>query len=113
MSHEFTHSSSLDPENVAEAEEGALEFMHDLVEVFKEHNQGKTWIFGDQPTILDAHVAALAARLMDVDRSDLLPEEVRAYARSVIATPEWNRVTSGRPTVWDDSLGKVEDFRSM
>lgn len=100
MSHEFTHSSSLDPENVAEAEEGALEFMHDLVEVFKEHNQGKMWIFGDQPTILDAHVAALAARLMDVDRSDLLPEEVQAYARSVIATPEWNRVTSGRPTVW-------------
>ncbi|KAH7019970.1 hypothetical protein EDB80DRAFT_212466 [Ilyonectria destructans] len=111
--HEFTHSSSLDPENVAEAEAGALEFMHDLVEVFKEHNQGKTWIFGDQPTILDAHVAALAARLMDVDRGDLLPEEVQAYARSVIATPEWNRVTSGRPTVWDDSLGKVEDFRSI
>ncbi|KAF7548073.1 hypothetical protein G7Z17_g7281 [Cylindrodendrum hubeiense] len=105
--------SSLDPENVAEAEEGALEFMHDLVEVLKEHNQGKTWIFGDQPTILDAHVTALAVRLMDVDRSDLLPDEVQVYARSVTATPEWHRVTSGRPTIWDDSLGKVEDFTSI
>ncbi|KAH7158063.1 hypothetical protein B0J13DRAFT_618105 [Dactylonectria estremocensis] len=108
--HESTHSSSLDPENVADAEEMALEFMHDLVEVLKEHNRGGRWIFGDQPTILDAHVTTLAVRLMDVDRGDLLPEEVQVYARSVIATPEWYKVTSGRPTVWDDSLGKVEDF---
>ncbi|KPM45095.1 hypothetical protein AK830_g1451 [Neonectria ditissima] len=102
--------SSLDPDNVTQAEEGALEFMHELVEVLKDHNRGMTWIFGNQPTILDAHVTALAARLMEVDREDLLPAEVQAYARSVIATPEWKRATGGRPTTWDDSLGKVSDF---
>ncbi|KAK7408865.1 hypothetical protein QQX98_008988 [Neonectria punicea] len=108
--HETTNSSSLDPDNVTEAEEGALEFMHELVEVLRDNNRGRTWIFGDQPTILDAHVTALAARLMEVDREDLLPEEVQAYARSVIDTPEWKRTTGGRPTTWDDSLGKVADF---
>ncbi|KAH6888096.1 hypothetical protein B0T10DRAFT_67844 [Thelonectria olida] len=111
--HDSIFNGSLDPDNVAEAEERALDFMQELVEVLNQHHhsQGnKPWIFGARPTILDAHVTALAARLMDVDRADLLPDEVQEYARGVIASPEWRKVTNGRPTVWNESLGKVAEF---
>lgn len=113
-SHDFVFNGSLDPDNVAEAEEQAHDFMQDLVEVLNDPaHRGKKkqpWIFGGRPTILDAHVTVLAARLMDVDRTDLLPDEVQAYARGVMATPEWKKATAGRRTVWDESLGEVADF---
>ena len=66
--------------------------------MLKEYNEGETWIFGHHPTILDAHATALIARLIDVERYDMLPDEVQDYARRVIATPEWKEAIKGRST---------------
>lgn len=87
--------------------------MSDLEEVLSQRGDARPWIFGDRPTILDAHATALTARLMDVDRDDLLSEAVREYARGVMATPEWNMVTHGRRTVWDVSIGHVADLNPL
>ncbi|CAM1502021.1 Fc.00g040050.m01.CDS01 [Cosmosporella sp. VM-42] len=96
--YDSTHGKSLDPDNVARAEKLAREVLQELVEVLKEHNHGETWIFGHRPTILDAHATPLIARLMDVGRYDLLPDEAQDYARRVITTSEWKETIKGRST---------------
>lgn len=85
--------------------------MNDLTEVLAQHAQeGTTWIFGHKPTILDAHTAVLAARMMDLGRFDLVPDTARVYATAVMETPEWEKATHGRPTIWNASLGSVADL---
>lgn len=72
--------------------------------------QDSTWIFGATPTILDAYATVFAARLADLSREDILNDTLRQYVTRVKATPEWNEVTHGRPTLWHESLGPVEEF---
>ena len=91
-------------------EEQAREFNRDLTEVLNEHRKEGPWIFGEKPTILDAHATPLAARLMDCERNEILTDEVRDYAQGVMSTPEWGKVTNGRRTVWDVSYGHVADL---
>ncbi|KAF7556753.1 hypothetical protein G7046_g6223 [Stylonectria norvegica] len=106
--HDTTQGKWLDPENVARVEALARDFMRELLDVLRMHQRGGTWIFGARPTILDAHATALAARLIDVERYDLLPDEAREYARGVMATPEWKEITHGRPTIRDTSWVQQE-----
>lgn len=89
--------------------------MDDLATVIQEHQRqdGWSWIFGDYPTILDAHAGALVARLMDMERYDLIPGPVKAYGRGIMESPEWNKTTHGRPTVWNVSLGHVSDLTPL
>ena len=65
------------------------------------------WLFGDAPTVLDAHAVPFVARMLDVGRDALVPARVAAYARRVMARPEWQAVTHGRPTMWHPSMGRV------
>lgn len=113
-SHDTCHSRTLDPESVLQAEEKARDFMGHLSEVLGEHRgEDTTWIFGHKPTILDAHATALAARLMDAKRLDVLSEAVQIYTRRVLETEEWRAVTHGRPTLWDTSMGHVADLNPL
>jgi glutathione S-transferase len=79
----------------------------------KYHEEGKPWIFGHEPTILDAHAAVLAYRMMDLGRDDLLPDIIRRYATAVRETKEWKKVTHGRPTVWNISLGPAAHLNPL
>lgn len=95
---------------MADVERKAADFAADLSQVLEQHNAGGTWIFGERPTIIDALAAAFMARLIDTNQEDLVPEKARAWGRKVMATPEWNKVTHGRRTVWDVPLGPVADM---
>lgn len=88
--------------------------MRDVTDILKTHNeQGTTWIFGDQPTILDAHTTVLAARMMDLGRFDLVSDSARIYATTVMETEQWKKATHGRPTLWNVSLGPAADLEPL
>ncbi|KAL3955092.1 hypothetical protein ACCO45_010655 [Purpureocillium lilacinum] len=91
-----------DPE-LTEAHRRALE-----IKIHK--GEGKTWIFGDRPTILDAHAVAFAARLLDQQRFDLVLDAVKGYVEVVRDTDEWRKVTHGRSTLWNVSMGHAADL---
>jgi hypothetical protein len=71
--------------------------------------EGATWMLGDgaSPTLLDAHLVPFIVRLLDCGRSDLVPEKLQIYARTVTSLPSWREVTHGRSTLWDVSIGHV------
>lgn len=111
QSHDSQYSRTLEPENITHVEDQARDFMRDLAEVLKQHDQeGTTWIFGHRPTILDAHAAVLTARMMDLGRFDLVSDTARVYATAIKETKEWAKATHGRPMVWNALLGSVADL---
>lgn len=62
------------------------------------------YLYGHAPTVLDAVATTLLARLMDMQRDDLLDDAtVRDYATGVMGAEEWQRVMQGRRTVYDAS----------
>lgn len=70
------------------------------------------WTFGivAGPTALDSHLLPLVLRCMDVGNADLVPPELQRWATAKAQGPVWQRVMHGRPTVWDASMGPVEDM---
>ncbi|EHK22447.1 uncharacterized protein TRIVIDRAFT_17565 [Trichoderma virens Gv29-8] len=111
--HDMFHNNMFTPTSIADVEAKARDFVQELDTILNEQNQGQLWIFGDRPTILDAHATALIARLMDVSRRDLLTERVQDYARGIFASEEWDEVTHGRTTLWNVSLGHVADLNPL
>ncbi|KAL2867610.1 glutathione S-transferase family protein [Aspergillus lucknowensis] len=86
-------------------------FLREIVQQRNEHSHGSAWIFGDSgPTVLDAHVVAYIARLIDIGLEDLVPPELRVYAETIMTMPEWHEVMKGRPTVWDPLLGDIDEL---
>lgn len=113
-SHDTYHSRTLDPDNIIEVETKARAFVEDLEQVLSERSsETGPWVFGDRPTVLDAHATALLARLVDIERKDLISDAAQDYARGVMATTEWNKVTQGRRTIWDVSLGHVAELNPL
>ncbi|KAJ6444119.1 thioredoxin-like protein [Purpureocillium lavendulum] len=105
---------TLEPDNILRAERQAHDLMSDLASLLEvPKSEGKTWIFGDKPTILDAHAAALTARLLDQKRHDLVLPAVKEYTEVVLKTEEWRGVTHGRPTLWDVSMGHAADLHPL
>lgn len=85
--------------------------MQDLTTLLQAQSRGDSvWIFGEQPTILDAYATVFILRLGELKRDDLTTAETRAYAAQVKGTHEWDDTTHGRPTLWNESLGPVESF---
>ncbi|KAL6857970.1 hypothetical protein ACO1O0_005416 [Amphichorda felina] len=107
--------TDINPENIQRVEARARIFIDGLVNLIQRQHQDGTshgqYIFGRDPTVLDAVATALLARLMDMHRNDLLDDTLRSYALGVLGTDEWRKTTQGRPTIYDDSLGKVADMK--
>jgi hypothetical protein len=60
------------------------------------------WVWGYQrPTALDADLLVLLARLQDVGRDGIIPQELKEYAEKAYQTPEWIEVMQGRTTMYD------------
>lgn len=118
FSHDSQHGRTVEQSNILRVEEQSRDFIRDIADLLQERNSssdeangnGKPWIFGDTPTILDAHAATLIARIIDLERFDLVSEPARVYASAVMETNEWKQVAHGRPTIWNDELGPVEDL---
>lgn len=111
FSHDTFHSNTFDPDNVAYVEGVVLDFVKSLGKVIRERPTPTTYLFGDKPTILDAHATALLARLLDLGRDDLICDpDIRDYALGIMNTEEWQRITHGRRTLWEDSYGDVSEM---
>ncbi|TQV93064.1 hypothetical protein V2A60_003624 [Cordyceps javanica] len=109
--HDTLHSRTIEADHIAQVETHVSGFMAELAEMIEEHKtEGSRWIFGQQPTILDAYASALMIRLLDNKRQELLPAGVQEYAKAVQASDEWNQITHGRPTVYDASMGPAADL---
>ena len=82
-----------------------------LVE-YQKFNHGGMWIFGDKtgPTVLDAHIVAFTARLIDIHLEELVPPQLQTYAKAIMELPEWETVMQGMPTVWNPSLGPIDQL---
>ncbi|KAK6197291.1 hypothetical protein LQW54_010753 [Pestalotiopsis sp. IQ-011] len=112
--HRETQEPALREENVEAAERSATLLFADVLKIYTAQENGAAlWIFGETPTVLDAHLVPLIARLLDCERTDLVPTELQVYALAAMSRPEYQAVTHGRRTLWDVSVGHVhllEDF---
>ncbi|OAA75580.1 Thioredoxin-like protein [Akanthomyces lecanii RCEF 1005] len=109
--HDTLHSRTIELEHIEQVETHVSELMAELAVVIEEHRtEGSRWIFGQQPTILDAYASALIIRLLDNKRLELLPLAVQAYGKAVQQSDEWNQVTHGRPTVYEASMGPAAEL---
>ncbi|CAH0039286.1 unnamed protein product [Clonostachys solani] len=107
--HDNLYSNLLDPDNITLIEEKVLRFVDNIGDIIKNRPPATLYLFGDKPTLLDAHAAAFLARLIDLQRLDLLSNPiVRDYALGITSTNEWQHITQGLRTVWDGSVESVE-----
>jgi glutathione S-transferase len=72
------------------------ELMASLETLVAEKDEPTGWLFGDKPTALDAHLVAFIARMVDVGRSNLIPEKLQQYAQWAMQGPEWIKMRDGR-----------------
>ncbi|KAK6860812.1 hypothetical protein PG995_004448 [Apiospora arundinis] len=73
------------------------------------------WTFGKLvgPTALDSHLLPLVLRCVDAGNAELVPPELQRWAAAQAKGPVWQKVLHGRPTLWDPSMGPVEDMQEM
>lgn len=114
-SHDTNYGATLESANIEQTEILCREFTAALEETLAntERPEGEKWLLGGGPTIIDAHVVPMIRRLLDRERSDLVPAAVEAYAKGVIESEEWERTAHGRGTVYDRSYGPARDLNPM
>lgn len=62
-------------------------------------NSQTGWLFSfDKTSALDTHLVVFIARMMDINRGDLIPEALKGYATKAMNGTEWNEVMQGRTT---------------
>ncbi|KAK8017103.1 hypothetical protein PG993_015292 [Apiospora rasikravindrae] len=73
------------------------------------------WTFGNDvgPTALDSHLLPLVLRCVEAGNAELVPPELQRWAAAMAKGPIWQKVMHGRPTLWDPSMGPVEDMQEM
>jgi glutathione S-transferase len=85
----------------------------DQILTAESRTQGERWLLGGQPTIIDAHAVPMIRRLMDRERTELVPSAVLAYAKGVMESDEWDRTVHGRAVTYDRSYGPAKDLNPM
>ncbi|VUC33192.1 unnamed protein product [Clonostachys rosea] len=112
--HDNLYSSLLDPDNITLIEEKVLRFVDNIGDIIKNRPSAASYLFGDKPTLLDAHAATFLAHLIDLQRIDLLSNpSVREYALGITRTDEWHNITKGLRTVWDESVESVQGLNPI
>lgn len=73
------------------------------------------WTFGAAvgPTVLDSHLLPLVLRCVEVGNAELIPDELQRWAEAAARGPAWQKVMHGRPTVYNPSMGPIEDMQDM
>lgn len=92
----------MEPEEIAKAEDQARRFFDGIRDFRKSTGaqiSSQSYILGDKPTALDAHAIVFIARLVDVDRQDLVPQEWLEYHEHHTHDAPWKGVSEGRPTI--------------
>ncbi|KAL4935553.1 hypothetical protein BDV06DRAFT_228712 [Aspergillus oleicola] len=90
----------------------SMGFLKEIVELRDKYSDGSPWIFGKTgPTVLDAHVVPFVSWLIDIGLGDLVPDHLGEYAERIRALPQGREAMGKRPTVWDASLGPIDEIR--
>ncbi|KAF4124599.1 hypothetical protein GMORB2_5265 [Geosmithia morbida] len=110
--HDTKFRTTLDADNIETVESQARDFIRSVSDLLRrrqrqQQQQGDEdfsgsaiYIFGTRPSVADAVVTALLARLMDVGRDDIVDDETaRDYTTKVISSSEWQKVMQGRRTL--------------
>lgn len=107
--------TALHHENIERAENQARALFESITEVYLSCRDESPWLFGGNigPTILDAHIVPFIARVGEGGRAKLIPNDLRQYARRIVALPQWLEVTHGRRTMWDVSYGHVRLIKDI
>ena len=110
-----TECRTLEPENIERTENLCREFMVALDQTLtaERRTQGEGWLLGGHPPIIDAHAVPMIRRLMDRERTELVPSAVLAYAKRVMESAEWDRTVHGRAVTYDRSYGPAKDLNPM
>ena len=89
------------PESMSERAQKLMERFESLVTWPPSRGESsESWLFDlPHPTALDAHLTVFIARMLDVRRSEIIPESLKNYAARVMETNEWKSVMQGRGTV--------------
>lgn len=70
------------------------------VEALREKRNGTTknaYIFGEHPTVLDAHVLVFLCRLCDVRKTELIPDALVEWVEGFRQGEAWKRVMESVP----------------
>ncbi|KAL2209033.1 hypothetical protein CC79DRAFT_1332255 [Sarocladium strictum] len=112
--HDTNYCRTLEPDNVDHTEFLCRMFISGLEEVLTAdtRTEDQRWLF-ETATIIDAHAVPMISRLLERERSDLVPSTVEAYAKRVMESEEWKRTTHGRGTVFDKQYGHVRDLQPI
>ncbi|KAI1614873.1 hypothetical protein EDD37DRAFT_404837 [Exophiala viscosa] len=89
-------TGGLVPSETAKNEKHARELLASLENCLGRPDQ---WIYGSQPTALDAHLVVFMARMSDVGRDQLIPEKLKQYGAWAMQSPEWIKMMDGRKTM--------------
>ncbi|KAI5919766.1 hypothetical protein F4810DRAFT_685620 [Camillea tinctor] len=116
--HNEINAKAFQPEVVIKARTDLQAIFAEIIEHRKKsgvYDNAEEWTFGPQvgPTALDSHLLPLSMRCIEAGNSELVPQELRAWAEAKVKTPIWEKVMHGRPTRYDHSMGPVEDMKEM
>jgi hypothetical protein len=117
-SHNEHNAIAFHPDVVAKARSELQTIFAEVVEhrkqsgAFGKHNE---WTFGPKvgPTVLDSHFLPVVLRCIEVGSAELVPEELQRWSETMSKSPSWLKVMHGKPTMYDPSMGPVEDMQEM
>ena len=78
---------------LAKAEADTRHFLAGISKILKA-NHGGPWLYGAKPTILDSTLGVFVARLHDVPRTYLLPDEIDQFMQPHLKAAEWQKGSS-------------------
>ncbi|BDD60303.1 hypothetical protein MPDQ_004913 [Monascus purpureus] len=116
--HNKNYGVAFRPAVVAKAHTDLKTIFEEIIEHRRQSGASDTaaeWTFGTQvgPTVLDSHLLPLVLRCIDAGNAELVPPELQRWAGVKVKSPAWQKVMHGRPTVWNPSMGPIEDMQEM
>ncbi|KAI1382393.1 hypothetical protein F4677DRAFT_401821 [Hypoxylon crocopeplum] len=89
-------------DDLAETETRTRKFVAKIVALMEKRpaeKDGFTYIFGPEPTVLDAHVVVFLGRLYEKERFDLLPSTLVQWHEHIRKTDLWKRAAPAGTTL--------------
>lgn len=87
-------------ETLDEATDLTKKFLPKVQALMEKHNDGTSknaYIFGQQPTVLDAHVLVFLCRLYDLGKTDLIPDELLKWVEGFRQGEVWKKLMENVP----------------
>ncbi|KIW90375.1 uncharacterized protein Z519_09020 [Cladophialophora bantiana CBS 173.52] len=66
------------------------------------------YLFGDNPTVLDAHTLPFLIRMLDVGKEFIIPDGLAKYIGTLKRQQEWQGITPNVKTIPDVSLSGLK-----